>query len=132
MARVNVNPDNRGDRDSGGHGALTEATRNLTWASAKEEPPQAQQPEAEQAEHPAGGGQRLDQALQEQIAQAVWPILGCWNNGSRRPCGNRRSRPGKRGRQETSHRRKVRGPHSRRFRQWYSELPPHRSRWSSG
>jgi phage-related protein len=34
----------------------------------EEEPPQAQQP--------AGGGQSLDQAVQEQIAQAVRPILG--------------------------------------------------------
>ena len=34
----------------------------------EEEPPQAQQP--------VGGGQSLDQAVQEQIAQAVRPILG--------------------------------------------------------
>src|SRR5256885_111515 len=36
--------------------------------SQEEEPPQAQQP--------AGGGQPLDQAVQEHIAQAVRPILG--------------------------------------------------------
>jgi hypothetical protein len=34
MGQINVNPDNRADRDSGDHGALTEATRNLTWAIA--------------------------------------------------------------------------------------------------
>ena len=34
MGQINVNPDNRADRDSGARGALTEATRNLTWAIA--------------------------------------------------------------------------------------------------
>jgi hypothetical protein len=34
MGQINVNPDNRADQDSGDRGALTEATRNLTWAIA--------------------------------------------------------------------------------------------------
>src|SRR5919204_5016372 len=46
--------------------------------SHEEEPPQAQQPEAAQAEQPAGGGQPLGPAVQEHIAQAVRPILGEW------------------------------------------------------
>ena len=37
---------------------------------------EVEQPEATQAEQPAGGGQPLDQAVQEQIARAVRPILG--------------------------------------------------------
>jgi hypothetical protein len=34
MGQINVNPDERADRASGDRGALTEATRNLTWAIA--------------------------------------------------------------------------------------------------
>jgi len=34
MTQVNVDPDDRGDRASGGRGAATEATKNLTWAIA--------------------------------------------------------------------------------------------------
>ena len=76
MTRLNVSPDDRRDADSGGCGTLTEATRNLTWTIAEGEPPQAEQPEAAQAEQSAGAGSLLGAALQEQIAQAVRPILG--------------------------------------------------------
>ena len=34
MSQININPDDRADRGSGDRGALTEATRNLTWAIA--------------------------------------------------------------------------------------------------
>ena len=34
MSQINVNPDNQADRGSDDRGALTEATRNLTWAIA--------------------------------------------------------------------------------------------------
>ena len=34
MSQINVNPDERAERGSGDRGALTEATRNLTWAIA--------------------------------------------------------------------------------------------------
>jgi len=34
MSQINVNPDGRADRGSGDRDALTEATRNLTWAIA--------------------------------------------------------------------------------------------------
>jgi len=34
MSQINVKPDDRGDRVSDGRGALTEASRNLTWAIA--------------------------------------------------------------------------------------------------
>jgi hypothetical protein len=34
MSQINVNPDDRGERRSDGRGALTEASRNLTWAIA--------------------------------------------------------------------------------------------------
>jgi hypothetical protein len=34
ISQINVNPDNRADRGSGDRGALTEATRNLSWAIA--------------------------------------------------------------------------------------------------
>ena len=32
MSQINSNPDGRGNRGSDGRGALTEASRNLTWA----------------------------------------------------------------------------------------------------
>jgi hypothetical protein len=32
MSQINVKPDDRDDRPSDGRGALTEASRNLTWA----------------------------------------------------------------------------------------------------
>jgi hypothetical protein len=32
MSQSNVNPDDRGEQRSDGRGALTEASRNLTWA----------------------------------------------------------------------------------------------------
>jgi hypothetical protein len=32
MSQINVQPDDRGDRRSDARGALTEASRNLTWA----------------------------------------------------------------------------------------------------
>jgi hypothetical protein len=34
MSQINVNPDDRGERDSDTGGAMTAATRNLTWALA--------------------------------------------------------------------------------------------------
>jgi hypothetical protein len=34
MSQINVNPDDRAERGSSDHDALTEATRNLTWAIA--------------------------------------------------------------------------------------------------
>ena len=34
MSQINVNPDDRGERDSDTGGAMTAATRNLTWAIA--------------------------------------------------------------------------------------------------
>ena len=34
MSQINVSPDERGDRRSDARGALTEASRNLTWAIA--------------------------------------------------------------------------------------------------
>jgi hypothetical protein len=34
MSQVNVNPEDRGARGSDSRGALTEASRNLTWAIA--------------------------------------------------------------------------------------------------
>ena len=34
MSQINVNPDDRGDRRSDARGALTEASRNLTFAIA--------------------------------------------------------------------------------------------------
>ena len=34
MSQINGSPDDRGDRRSDGRGALTEASRNLTWAIA--------------------------------------------------------------------------------------------------
>ena len=34
MSQINVKPDDRSDRVSDGRGALTEASRNLTWAIA--------------------------------------------------------------------------------------------------
>jgi hypothetical protein len=32
MSQINVNPDDRAERRSDARGALTEASRNLTWA----------------------------------------------------------------------------------------------------
>jgi hypothetical protein len=32
MSQINVSPDDRGNRGSDGRGALSEASRNLTWA----------------------------------------------------------------------------------------------------
>ena len=32
MSQINVKPDDQGNRSSDGRGALTEASRNLTWA----------------------------------------------------------------------------------------------------
>jgi hypothetical protein len=34
MSQINVNPDDRAERRSDARGALTEASRNLTWAIA--------------------------------------------------------------------------------------------------
>jgi hypothetical protein len=34
VSQININPDDRVDRGSADRGALTEATRNLTWAIA--------------------------------------------------------------------------------------------------
>jgi len=34
MSQINVEPGGRGDRDNEGRGAMTAATRNLTWAIA--------------------------------------------------------------------------------------------------
>jgi hypothetical protein len=34
MSQINANSDDRGERRSDGRGALTEASRNLTWAIA--------------------------------------------------------------------------------------------------
>ena len=39
-------------------------------------PERAEWPQAEQTEQPASGGALVDQALQEQIAQAIRPVLG--------------------------------------------------------
>src|SRR5437763_2002006 len=46
--------------------------------SQEEEPPQAPQPEAAQAEQLAGAGPLLGSDLQEHIAQAVRPVLEEW------------------------------------------------------
>ena len=57
--------------------------------SPEEEQPQTQerapQPQAAQADQPAGGGQLLGRVLQEQIAQAMRPVLGELRQG-KRPC----------------------------------------------
>src|SRR5919202_6546861 len=46
--------------------------------SQEEEPPQAPQPAAAQAEQPAGAAPLLGPALQEHIAQAIRPTLEEW------------------------------------------------------